>query len=189
MKKTLALLLALVLVFALTACASAPEAAPEAEASAYASSLDVLNVIWENTPADAKFSAFGGNQNENAVMDAPGAYDITDTDGLAGLLLIPSDVHSSIDDAASLIHMMNANTFTGAAFRVAEGTSADAAAAVQNAILTNQYMCGFPDKTVVMTLDNYVLYAFGAEEFVNNFRDAAQELTGELTVVCDEPIA
>ena len=100
MKKTLAMLLALALVFALTACASAPEATTEDSASAYASSLDILNAIWENTPADAKFSAFGGNQNENAVMDAPGAFDLTDTDGLSGLLLVPSDLHSSIDDAA-----------------------------------------------------------------------------------------
>ena len=50
-------------------------------------------------------------------------------------------------------------------------------------------MCGIPEKTVVMTLDNYVLYCFGAEMIVDNFRDAAAALTGELTVVCDEPIA
>ncbi|MBQ1264635.1 MAG: hypothetical protein IIY04_04370 [Oscillospiraceae bacterium] len=189
MKKTIALLLAFVLVFALTACAAKTETAPEAGASAYTSSVEILNAIWAETPADAKFSAFGGNQNENAVMDAPGVYDITDTDGMSALLLIPSDVQTSIDDAASLIHFMNANTFTGAAFRVADGSAADAAAAMQNAILTNRYMCGFPEKTVVMTLDNYVLYAFGTEQFVNNFRDGAQTLTGELTVVCDEPIA
>ncbi len=186
MKKIIALLLVLVMAFSMVACAGTQEEAPQTE-SAYATALDVFTPIWDNMPEDFRFAAFGGNQNENAVMDAPGAFDLTDTDGLSYLLLLPEAVQSSIDDAASLVHMMNANTFTGAIVRVADGSTEDVAAQIKEAVVNNQFMCGFPEKLIVMSLDNYVLYAFGLGDVVNAFRDtASNSLSGSPVVLYEE---
>ena len=49
-------------------------------------------------------------------MDAPGKFDISKTEELGITLGLPEDLWDDIDDAASMVHMMNANTFTGAVY-------------------------------------------------------------------------
>lgn len=182
MKKLVSLLLALVMLASLAAC-SAPA---EEEAATYEDSLAVFTAIWDAFPEDQRFSAFGGNQNESAVMDAPGAFDLTDTDGLTRLLLVPETVQGKLISTASLVHMMNTNSFTGAVLELSALDSSDTTALVET-ITGNHFMCGFPEKLVVMTLDHFVLYAYGGEQQVNAFRDAATSaLEGEISVVYDE---
>lgn len=182
MKKIVALLLTLVIFASLTACASPAEE----KSSAYEDALAVFTAIWDAFPEDQRFSAFGGNQNESAVMDAPGAFDLTDTDGLTRLLLVPEAVQGKLVSAASLVHMMNTNSFTGAVLELSETAAADTTALIET-ITGNHFMCGFPEKLVVLTLDGFVLYAYGGEQQVNTFRDAATTaLTGEVSVVYDD---
>ena len=66
-----------------------------------------------------------------------------------------------MDEAASLVHMMNANTFTAAAYH-ATGDTAELAQQLRDNIMQRQWMCGFPDKQVVAVVDEYVVAVFGA---------------------------
>lgn len=145
--------------------------------------LSLLNSIWSNFPEDNKFPCFGGNQTEDPIQDAAGKFDVTNTDGLTYTLLIPTDVQANVDDAASLIHMMNANTFTGAVVHVTNGDAAGAAEKIKETVSTNQFVCGFPQKLAVLTAGDYVLYAFGAEELIDSFAKLAKEQVDGATEV------
>ena len=97
---------------------------------------------------------------------------------------MPTEDASLIDDAASLMHMMNANTFTCGALRVKNGD--DAAKLAED--LRDAIQCGFPDKLVIATLGNYVVSVYGDEELVNTFRDKLQAAYSDAAIAYDEMI-
>ena len=109
MKRTLSLILALVMALSLAACGKKDDGKNNADAPAY--SLALLTKVWDSYTDDEKFPAAGGDY-ETSVDDAPGAFDPSNADNLNFLLTVPTEDASLIDDAASLMHMMNANTFT-----------------------------------------------------------------------------
>lgn len=152
----------------------------------YADSLEVMKLIWDGFDEDDKFSSYGGSDLENPVMDAPGSFDVSDTDALSATLIIPQSLHGKIDDAASLIHMMNSNNFTGAAFRVKGTEPSSAAEELKNAVMDNPFMCGFPEKLVVITSGDYVVYAFGIEDSVNSFKKAAEKKLEDAVIVFEQ---
>lgn len=189
MKKMIAMLLAVMLVASMAACGNAGNDTPtttEAKVEVPASALEILNNVWAGYGDDEKFPVFGGNQNENANMEGPGAFDVTDTDGLTSLLLVPADQIANIDGAASMVHMMNSNTFTCGVYHVT-GDAKAFAEAMKNAVMNNQWMCGMPEKLVVSSIGGeYVLVAFGLGDAMNPFLTklaaaypAAQELYSE----------
>ena len=55
---------------------------------------------------------------ENMTEDAPGTFGITDADELDRMLGFPAADAEKIDNAASIMHMMNANTFTCGAYHL-----------------------------------------------------------------------
>lgn len=188
MKKIFAILMTLIMVLSMVACTSEPAEettteAPTEVTPAYADALAVMTAIWDAFPESEKFAAWGGNQNENAVMDAPGAFDLTDTDGLNRLILVPESVQGNLTSAATLVHMMNTNSFTGAVLELTEADE-NATKALVETITGNHFMCGFPEKLVIMTMGNYVIYAFGGETQVDTFCNAATTtLTETVSVV------
>ena len=154
----------------LTGCASGKPAAAESQ-SAYAHAVDALNVLWDNL--DEQFPAFGGNFEHN-VENAPGDLDLNDTDTMTSALLIPEDVQSKVSEAATLFHMMNANTFTGAALKLNGMSTDEAAGKIKDAFKNNQFMCGMPDAIVIYTGGNDVVYFFGASDILDSFKKAAE---------------
>ena len=97
---------------------------------------------------------------------------------------------SLIDGAASLVHMMNLNTFTCGAFHVSDaGNVSTVAADIRSAVQGKQWMCGFPDKLVILTLGDYVISCYGAEDLVDQFSEKVTEAFADAAVVCDEAIA
>lgn len=149
-------------------------------AVAYTDSVEVLNAIWDQT--EEKFPAYGGSIEES-VADAPGKLLLTDTDTMTYTLLIPESVQGQIVDAATLMHMMNANTFTGVAMKLDGMKVEDAANQIKDAFMNNQFVCGIPDKIVVATLGDYVVYAYGAADIVDDFKTIAGNLEGANVVV------
>ena len=95
---------------------------------------------------------------------------------------------SLIDGAASLVHMMNLNTFTCGAFHVSDaGNVSTVAADIRSAVQGKQWMCGFPDKVVVISVADYVMMAYGAEECVDDLVEACSEVAPDSTVLVDAP--
>jgi hypothetical protein len=172
MKKKFAILILSVLTLAFIGCFSDKNDGENSKVS-YEQAVDILNLIWENTPEEEKFPSYGGNSSD-PVMDAPGTVDRGDTNLLSYTLLVPEDLQESVTDAASLVHMMNGNTFTGAALKI-QGTEVEKAAEnVRDTVAGNQFVCGFPERLTVITAGDYILYAFGSEENVTSFQSIAE---------------
>lgn len=184
MKKIAALCLAVMMAFACVGCAG------KQEESKYASSLDVLNAVVESYGSDELFAMYGGDM-DHAVMDAPGEFDITKTEELENSFGLPESQVSGIDGAASMVHMMNANTFTGAAYQLKDGTDLDAfAEAVKEAVLAKEWMCGIPDTLVIINVDGtYVITAFGEAGIMETFEEKALSALDGAEVLTKEPIA
>ncbi len=166
MKKIIAMLLVLTMAMGLIACGNTNNAneTTEAKANVPASALGVLENVWNGVAEDKKFFAMGGDMN-NMVDNAPGNYSLED-EGITGTLLVPADQVANLDQAASLVHGMNLNNFTCGVFHVAAGKDAAAFAdAMYNAVSTNPWMCGFPEKMLIAVIGGeYVLVAFGIND-------------------------
>ena len=188
MKKITSLALALALALTLTACGKKDNTAGSGDSSVPADATALLTAVWDAHSDDEKFPAAGGDY-ETSVDDAPGAFDPSNADNLNFLLTVPTEDASLIDDAASLMHMMNANTFTCGALRVKNGDdAAKLAEDLRDAIQNKQWMCGFPDKLVIFTYDQYVVSLYGDEELVNTFRDKFTATYSDSTIAYDEAI-
>lgn len=188
MKRTLSLILALVMALSLAACGKKDDG-KAGNADAPADSLALLTKVWDSYTDDEKFPAAGGDY-ETSVDDAPGAFDPSNADNLNFLLTVPTEDASLIDDAASLMHMMNANTFTCGAFHITSKDDVDTVAQdLRDAIQSKQWMCGFPDKLVIFTYDQYVVSLYGAEDLVDTFRDKFTAAYSDSVVAYDEAIA
>ena len=116
MKKILAIVLALVVVVAAFA-ACGGEKAPEVT-DVYADSTEVLATIFGAYAEDNKFPVAGGDE-ANMSFEGPAKYDYTLADELNVVAKLPATQSANIADAATGLHMMNANSFTGAAYKLA----------------------------------------------------------------------
>lgn len=161
-----------------------------AEADQIEDARALLTAIWESHGEEEQFAAMGGDMSEqNLTNDAPGHYSLEDTAGLDNNLGLPESAVPMIDGAASLMHMMNANTFTCGAFHVSDAGNVTAVAdALRENILQRQWMCGFPDKLIVISVEDYVISAFGNEELIDTFQKKATELYPAAQVIYEEPI-
>ena len=161
--------------------------AEDKPAAAVDDALTILNAIWNTYSDEEKFPAAGGD-SEHAVDGAPGSFDASNADSLSYQLTFPADDASLIDSAASLVHMMNLNTFTCGAFHVADANNvARLADDLRTTIQAKRWMCGFPDKVVVISVADYVMMAYGAEECVDDLVEACSEVAPDSTVLVDAP--
>ena len=147
MKKILALLLAAVMVLSMAACgnnANTDETQATEATETAASALEILETIWAKYGEDEKFAIIGGNM-ESAVDGAPGNYDMAYAENLTYNLLVPAESLASVDEAATIIHMMNANTFTSGVVHLTEGTDVAAfAQTMRDAIQGNSGCAASP---------------------------------------------
>lgn len=179
MKKLLSVVLVVLMVFSLFACGKKTPAVPEITDT----SLEVLNKVWEKIGGE--FPVIGGDANEDwshIVDGAPGTFDVKNTQALSNQLYVPEALQSGIQDCASLMHMMNANTLTIAAFK-APGAS-DFAKSMRDTLVGNQWMCGMPEKVYVATLgaNDYVV-AFGVADVIEDLDKTLGELYGSAVTV------
>lgn len=191
MKKVLSVLMVLSMLVALTACGGKAveetTGAPGQEMPA--SALEVLETVWNDYAQDEKFAVIGGSMTA-PVDGAPGNYDITD-ENITYNLLIPADQLANVTEAASMIHMMNANTFTCGVFKLAEGvTAADFGEAMRQSIQNNQWVCGFPDSVLIAGFgDTYVLAAFGVSDAMGPFETHLNAVYPGFEILANEAIA
>ncbi len=184
MKKIVALLLALTLAVGLTACGGGGSTETTKDDTEGKAAVDILTDVWTAYEEDEKFP-IGGGAGDAIVMDAPGALDASDGETMDAMLGFPAASADKIDDAASMMHMMNQNNFTAAAYHV---TSADDVQTVADAIKENlgnrQWMCGFPEQLVIYTVgNNYVVAVFGAADLVEDFDEEIEEVFTSTKVV------
>lgn len=159
---------------------AAPAQPEETAPAASGDALSILTAVWNAYSDDEKFPA---------TEDAPISMDISNTDNLTYLLTFPAEDAALIDGAASLTHMMNLNTFTCGAFHAVSAQDVTKLADdLHTAIADKQWMCGFPDKLVVVTLDQYVISMYGHEDLINTFRDKLQAAYSSAAIAYEEAI-
>ena len=190
MKKVIAFAMAMAMMLTLFAGCGKSEPVETVPAQQLpASALEILETVWADYTDDEKFSVIGGNIEAN-IMDAPGNYDLAYAENMTWNLLVPADQIPNITEAASMIHMMNANNFTCGVFKLAEGVkAADFGAAMKNAVLGNQWMCGFPDTLLIRNFgDTYVLVAFGINDAMTPFASHLTAVYPGMETIASEPI-
>ena len=88
------------------------------------------------------------------------------------------------------MHMLNQNSFSCGVYHVKDSANVEALAGkIKENILARQWMCGFPEKLVILSVGNYIVSVFGAAELTDTFTaklSAEYSLTKQL---CDVPIA
>ena len=151
--------------------------------------LSIYNTIWATYADDEKFAAAGGDY-ENMVMDGPGECGLNDAEAMDALFGIPASALGSVSAAASLMHMMNANTFTSACFQLKDSANAASFAdELKGNILARQWMCGFPETLIVVELEGCVLSAFGNGEIIELFKTKLMSSYPAAQLLVEEPIA
>ena len=194
MKKILALLLAAVMVLSLAACtdkgseggATSPSGAQTNQPK---SALEILEKVWSKYSTDEKFPATGGSE-KHMKEDMPGKFDVSDAEALDFELGFPKAQASEIDDAASLMHMLNQNNFSCGVYHVKGSGNAEALAGkIKENILARQWLCGFPEKLVILTVGDYIVSVFGTGELTDTFVAKLSAEYSSAKQLFDVPIA
>lgn len=193
MKKIAVFILAAAIIFSLPGCGKQQDISEKNQESAesvYDKPIDVLTKIVDVYRKDDLFAMYGGNQ-ENAVMDAPGEFDVGKTEELENTLGLPQDQVSNITDAASMVHMMNGNIFTGAAYCLKDDVDVEAFAdSVKSCILGKQWLCGQPDTLLIIQVDgSYVVTAYGEAGIIEVFKTNALSVLDGAQIITETPIA
>lgn len=204
MKKLLAILLATLLLLSLAACtangngsndttepdSTAPETTePETEDSI--DPLELLTTVWNTFPEAERFAAVGGDiGSENTKEDEPGVFSVADISEVDRNLGYPSAQGDCLEAAASLVHMLNSNTFTAGAYQIKSGTDMDALAKdLAENIQSRQWICGFPDRLLVAYVGNCLIGVFGADDLVQTFETQLSAAYSNVVIVSTDPIA
>lgn len=150
------------------------------------SALKILEKVWAAYGKEQKFAAMGGDAAAG-ITDNAGSFSLKDAAAVDSMLGVPEASVGKITEAASIIHMMNANNFTGAAFKTTDGATAkELAGEIEKHLSGRQWICGFPEKLYIATTDDgYVISAFGAGDIMKVF---TEKLTGiyKVDVVVDK---
>lgn len=197
MKKIVTLLLAVAMLLTLVACGNGSkdttangEETTASQAVESKDPLTVLQTIWASYGDDEKFAVAGGDMSEeNSKMDEPGVFSLENKEELDATLGLSAEAAEKVDSAASLVHMMNANTFTCGAFKVKNAEDvASLAEQLKDNILKRQWMCGFPDKLVVASVDDVVLAFFGKNDNIDTFKAKLTAAYASAEVISESPI-
>ena len=193
MKKIICLVLVMIMTLSMVACANTnKETTPSTQATTtapavnIASAVELLNTVWNAFSEDFKFPC-GGGDAENMNMEGPGNYAVTDKEGLMYTLHVPEALLPQIAEAASMMHMMNANTFTGAAYKVT-GDIVAFTSALKTGIASTQWMCGFPEQLMIANVGDYVVAVYGLKDVVVEFTTKLTAAYETAQIVVDEPI-
>lgn len=188
MKRITTMFLALTMIISLVACGS-DQAANESTGE---TPLQILTNVWESYMDSEKFPISGGGPEfEQMTMDVPGAFETTDGEAIDSLLGFPSSSIALIDEAASIMHAMNQNTFTAGAYHVSnEGDVEMLISDLEDNILSRQWMCGFPDTLIIVKVDaNTLISAFGEAGNIETFKTKLTEEYKGAEVVSEQSLA
>lgn len=150
---------------------------------------ELINSAWALFSDDEKFPVAGGDFSSGDVVDGAGPFSLDNPDELDRLTGFPASEVGKIDSAASMIHMMNTNTFSTGAYHVVEGTDTAALCkSIRDNIASIRWMCGFPDKFIVAEVGDYIVCAYGLEDLIDSYVKHMSEAYPFTTIVFDENI-
>lgn len=159
------------------------------EAADDSAAVAALSAVWNEVVADeALIAAFGATSADEVAgyFMAPAAFDMSDMEFVSATFQISADNAANVEEIAYVMHMMNANNLTAAAYVLAEGTDAvDFANSLKDDIAAAQWMCGFPEQLIIAEADGVVIAAFGGADIINAFNTV---LAANGTVLVEDAI-
>ena len=165
------------------------ESEPEETVNEVSDPVTLLNTTWALFGEDEKFPVTGGDFSSGELIQEAAWFSLEEPDSLDYVAGFPAAEIGSIDSAATLMHMMNQNTFTAGAYHVVDGTDMTSLSkAVRDNIMNRQWMCGFPDKLVVVNVGDYLVSVFGKNQPVDAFSAHLLAAYPTAVIVVDEPI-
>lgn len=176
MKKKCLMLMCVISVITLAACGKTESNPPVENAQEenvdVADCTELLAKVWESYDEDQKFAISGGDY-DNMVENSAGAVNVDNAENLDILFGMPADGADMVDEGASIIHMMNANTFTAAAYHLKDSASQQPIAdLLKDNIMNRQWMCGFPDTLLIASVgDAYIISAYGEAGNMEVFKE------------------
>lgn len=145
--------------------------------------------VWSAFGEENQFPCGGGDMDN--TVEGPGKFNLTEenAESFKSLLHVTDELYAMLDDdVATLQHMMNLNTFSSAVAKLKDPNQAEEfAEGYKTAIQAQRWMCGFPDKVVVISVGDYVVMAYGHEDNINNLAAACSSVIPEATVLIDAP--
>ncbi|MBQ3489190.1 MAG: hypothetical protein IJA86_01190, partial [Clostridia bacterium] len=94
-----------------------------------------------------------------------------------------------IQNAAIFYNLMNMNNGTFSAFKVKnESDISGLADRIKNNILSNQWICGFPERCLIMRTDDVLICAYGLESSVNAWRNAVNSVYDNAQTLYEESL-
>ncbi len=149
---------------------------------------DVINNVFATYKEDQKFASMGGTF-EAPVDGKAGLMDVSDKETINGMLHTTDELLDKTDEVASLVHAMNANTFTSGSFKLKDADTADAfCSELKDSVLATKWMCGFPEKFVAFSINDgeYVVYAVGNGQAIDYFKTQLTAVMGKQAVLVTE---
>ena len=157
----------------------------------------IMAPLFEMSAEDVKNFFGGGYFSEDETTIKAGAAGKTPIDVEDAVLnfkmisLITDDAFAKLDDAAVFHHGMNINTLAVSSMKVADAANVESVAnSLKNSVGGNEiWQCGFPERYFVITIDSYVISAYGNADMVNAMKTAITETYANAVVVADEAFA
>lgn len=154
----------------------------------FADTADVINKVVETYAEDKKFPSMGGDMSA-PVDGKAGLMNLSDKETVNYMLHTNDELLEGVEEVASFVHAMNANTFTAGVFKLKSAGDAEAfATSLKDSVLATQWMCGFPEKIVIFNVNggDYVVYAIGNGEAIEYFKTQYTATIGESAVLVTE---
>lgn len=151
-------------------------------------SARILAKIWESYGENERFASYGGTV-EHSVSDAPGDLDLSNTEEIVTKYMMPEDQLPYVEEAASLVHLMNSNIFTGVVFRLkADADLSAVAKALRTNVQQTRWICGQPDRLLIAQVEGQLLMVFGGTDVMNTFKGKLQAAYQNTAVLYDEAV-
>ncbi len=159
------------------------------------SAFDAVNVLknlvsaynTKHAGTDFELPIMGGGYL-NGNWEGPDVVLAEDIDFMTQTLLVPEAELTNIQATAAASHAMMLNNFCAGAYNLVEGADYTAfAATMQDAVLNNQWVCGFPEQLVIADVGGCLIVVFGNGQLIENFNAVIGETYPGVTVVYNGP--
>lgn len=170
--------------------------------SVYGIFLTNMIPVYEAGSADEVKGYFAGPETETVTekdeetgeeysyevpKNEPGEVSVGEGDDLESQTLFPASSADKLSGAAVFFNLMNQNNGTFAAFEVKNESDIQALAdMMKNKVKNNQWICGFPERYLIMRVGNIMVFSYGLSSSMNAFKDAVTVMHADAAVLYDE---